>query len=185
MCLFRSLIRKFWNKQKDDLDVSTTSGILIKPDGTWEVTKSPKKAAPPVNPPTIIRPPPAMVPGKDYHYYDQSPRIETLAFPPDYFPYAKELHEKLEKCLELEIVSSCVHKQTNNNVYILSIEVPCSENQTETMKRFSAFVKAMKDMYQLNPVQQERINSVVSHQNYYLVVFEYDPKKFVFDKPKE
>jgi len=184
MCLFRSLIRKFWSK-REEVDFNNSHGILIKPDGTWEVTKSPKKPAPTFNPPTIIRPGVPMIPGKDFHYYNQTPQVEVLSAPPEYFPHAKELSTKLDKCVELDIISSCTHKKTPNNTYILSIELPCTENHSDTMKRFTSFVKAMKDVYELEPIQQERINSVVSHQNYYLVVFEYDPKKYIFDKPKE
>jgi hypothetical protein len=185
MSLLRSLIRKFWNGEDDEEDVDASHGILIKPDGTWEVAKSPKPKKATINPPNIIRPS-SFIPGKDFSYYDQpSSSQAVLSFPPAFFPHANELNEKLEKCVELDIISSCVHKQTNNNVYILSIELPCGNNVTEAMNKFTAFVKAMKDVYDLNPIQQERINSVVSQQNYYLVVFEYDPKKYVFDKPKK
>jgi hypothetical protein len=185
MSLFRSLIKKFWSKtDEDSTNFNTSQGILIKPDGTWSMSPSANKK-PPVNPPNIIKMPPAQnfVPGKDYLYYDQDPIIEELAFPPDYFPHAKELYGKLEKCLELEVVSSCAHKQTRNNVYILRVELPCRDvpgicSHIDNMKRFKTFVKAMEETYKLTAIQQERINSTTCADKYYLVIFEYDPRKF-------
>lgn len=180
MGLFRSLIQKFWNRASPEkIDTKTCEGILIKPDGTWVIQKKPNQT-PPYNPPNIIKMPP--IPGKDYNFYDTNTDLELLNFPPSYFPNGKELFTKLEACIDLDVISSCTHKQTQNNVYILSIEVPCGENQGESISRFNQFVKAMEKTYKLKPIQQERINSTTSSEKYFLVVFEYDPRQFTFQK---
>ena len=187
MSLFRSLINKFWNKQKSkDIDFKGNHGILIKPDGTWSIS-NPAPKQPIYNPPNIIKRAPAgpIIPGKDYMFYDTNSDLEILAFPPDYFPHAKELYNKLEKCLELDVVSSCTHKQSSNSVYILCVELPCGDNHTDSMSRFKSFIRAMEQSYNLTTVQQERINSITCADKYYLVIFEYDPRKFFVTKLKD
>lgn len=186
MSLFRTLINKFWNKQKSDgIDFKGNHGILIKPDGTWSISQQPTKP-PPHNPPNIIKKPTnTFVPGKDYMFYDTNTELEVLAFPPDYFPHAKELYNKLEKCMELDVVSSCIHKQTPNSVYILSVELPCEDNHTDSMRKFKTFIQAMEQSYKLTAIQQERINSMTCSEKYYLVIFEYDPRKFLITKIRD
>lgn len=185
MALFRSLINKFWNKKKsEDVDFKGSHGILIKPDGTWSISTPPK--APAYNPPKIIRQPQQpIVPGKDYLLYDTDSSLEVLSFPPDYFPHAKELYGKLEKCIDMDVITSCIHKQTQNSVYILTVELPCGENHAENIRKFKAFVSAMESTYKLTAVQQERINSTTCADKFYLVVFEYDPRKFFIPKVKD
>lgn len=82
MCLFRSIINKFWNKNNSNTTINSgqTQNIIIKPNGTWSVAQTPK---PPMNPPTII--PPPVVPGKDYLLYHE-PEVETVSFPPEFSP---------------------------------------------------------------------------------------------------
>lgn len=185
MGLLRSLINKFWNKQVDDeIDFKGTQGILIKPDGTWTVAKPPTKT-PPTNPPKIIKMPSAPPPGKDYLYYSANSDLEDLSFPPDYFPYAKDLYDKLEQCVDMDIVSSCTHKQTHNSVYILSVQLPCGDNHTDSMKKFKMFIRAMEETYKLTAIQQERQNSSTCSDKYYLVIFEYDPRKFLITKLRD
>lgn len=194
MGILRRLFGVFKRHDNIPLDFKKSQGILIRPDGSWIVTSSnvnepPKPAASPYAPPPI---PPKVVrastipAGKDYGWFDtDSSELNTINFPPDYFPQASELYSKLEQCLELDIITSCIHKETKNNVYILAIELPCTKDHTENAKKFKLFVKAMEEMYKFKTIQQERINSRTCDDQYYLVVFEYDPKSFILKKLTE
>ena len=192
--MFRYLLDKFFRKEKKNIpnDFKNSQGILIRPDGSWVVVDnekpSPIKHHPyaPSRPHIIHTGPP--IPGKDINWYKQpekDPHTDILDFPPEYFPYRRDLHTKLEQCIEKDIIVSCVHKQTENKVYILSVELPCSQDQNENMKRFKLFIRAMEDQYKFKTIQQERLNSSTCNDQQYLVVFEYDPKLFIMKKIKQ
>lgn len=187
MCLFRSIINKFWSKKHSpnkNFTTNQTQNIIIKPNGTWVFSQPP---VPPINPPIHIPPPVSVVPGKDYLLYSE-PDVERIQFPPEFFPHAKELYDKLEKCLDLEVISSCVHKQTENRVYLLSVELPCGDSHSESMQKFKTFVRVMQETYKLKPIQQEHVRGGVCSQQHYLVVFEYDSRQFkvqVKEEPEE
>lgn len=176
-------------KKKIPTDFKKSQGILIRPDGSWVVVGDQKDNTPKPHPyappkPTVISTKPP-IPGKDFNWYkkqESEAQLDVLDMPPDYFPFGTDLHTKLEQCIEKDIILSCVHKQTENKVYILSIELPCSPDQTENMKRFKMFIRAMEDKYKFKTVQQERINSSTCNDQQYLVVFEYDPKLFILKK---
>ena len=191
MGLLRSLFRKIFYRTKlgGELDFKNSQGILIRPDGSWIIAaKDPPQKKPQSKPQPnsnpfagIVSPTPVL--GKDLNWStEDEPLLDILNFPPDYFPHAKELYSKLEQCLELDIITSCCHKQTKNNIYILVIELPCSTDQTKNMKRFKQFIKAMEEMYEFKTIQQQRINSITCNDQSYMVVFEYDPKNDILKK---
>lgn len=178
MSILRSLFGWFFGETETDdpVDFKDSQGILIRPDGSWVVApkQQPAKSTQttPVRP--IVGPP---IIGKDIDWFSiDSSRLDVIDFPPDYFPHAHELNSKLEQCLELDIISNCVHKQSQNNIYILTIELPCTSDHSVNMRKFKQFIKAMEELYKFKTIQQERINSRVSSDQTYLVVFEYDPK---------
>lgn len=178
MKILRFLFDWFFDRDDPDdgVDFKNSQGILIRPDGSWVIApqQKPAQAQPPVRP--MINTPPII--GKDMNWSTRNePRLDVIDFPPDYFPHAKELHSKLEQCLELDIISSCVHKQSQNSVYILAIELPCTTDHSQNMVKFKQFIRAMEELYRFKTVQQERIYSTVCDQKSYLVVFEYDPRQ--------
>ena len=186
--------KKFFAREKQITaeDLKKTQGILIRPDGSWVVVDNDNPTAPkphPYSPPpknTITAIP--NIPGKDFNWYKKDPQDiqnSVLAFPPSYFPFANELHNKLEQCIDLDIINSCVHKETQNSVYLLTIELPCLSEHSENMKRFKTFIRAMEDKYNFKTIQQERINNSTCSESQYLVVFEYDPKLHILKKLKE
>jgi hypothetical protein len=180
MPILRYLYERFFRtKSKEPLDLNKSQGILIRPDGSWIVAphNTPQVQHHPYAPqnPYGAGLPPVL--GKDLNWLSQdSNRLDVLNFPPTYFPHAQELYSKLEQCLDRDIITSCVHKQTQNNIYILAIELPCGPDHCENMRRFKQFIKAMEEMYDFKVIQQERINSSVCNEQSYSVVFEYDPK---------
>ena len=182
MGFIRYLLEKFGSrKDKGPINFKNSQGILIRPDGSWVVSNGQQNQVSPYAPPKIIAniPPPPKA-----RWWEDNPSITKLSFPPDYFPQAQELFSKLEQCIELDIIESCAHTQTENNVYILSIELPCQKDHAENMRKFKMFIKAMEEAYKFKTVQQERLNSVTSNKQHYLVVFEYDPKMHVLKKLK-
>lgn len=188
MGLLRSLLKRlFRTKSNEPLDLDKSQGILIRPDGSWIVAPTNSQQIQhhpysPQNPYGSGLPP---VIGKDLNWLNtDSSRLDVLNFPPSYFPHARELYSKLEQCLDRDIITSCIHKQTQHNIYILAIELPCGPDHSENMRRFKHFIKAMEEMYKFKTVQQERINSSVCNEQTYSVVFEYDPKGDMLKKIK-
>lgn len=186
MGLLRRLFGRF--RQQKNINLNNSQGILIRPDGSWVIAPAkeekpkPKSPVSPYAPPTIIKST-SFIPGKDFNWLDSdTAQLQTIDAPPDYFPHGSELYSKLEQCLDLDIITSCVHKETDSSVYILAIELPCSKDHSENMKKFKLFIRAMEELYKFKTVQQERINSKTCNQQHYLVVFEYDPKCFILKK---
>jgi len=179
MGILRYLFQKFFDRTEEPVDFKNSQGILIRPDGSWVVADSKKKNDSSYAPPKIITniPPPPKA-----GWWKDNPEITELPSPPEYFPQGPELFSKLEQCLHMDIIDSCVHTQTQNNVYILTIELPCQKDHAENMRRFKMFIRAMEEVYKFKTVQQERLNSVTSNEQHYLVVFEYDPKMHVLKK---
>ena len=186
MSILRSLFGWFFGETKSDdpIDFKNSQGTLIRPDGSWIVAPKQQNVSKTVPlPPRPIAPPPIL--GKDFDWFSvDAGRLDVIDFPPDYFPHAKELNSKLEQCLELDIITTCVHKQSQNSVYILAIELPCTSDQSVNMRKFKQFIRAMEDLYRFKTIQQERINSTTCSEQTYLVVFEYDPKVDILKKLK-
>lgn len=188
MRILRSIFKAIFGGTKSNvpLDLKNSQGILIRPDGSWifapqqQQQVKPHPYAPPTAPGGL---PPVI--GKDIDWLStDNSRLDILNFPPSYFPHARELYSKLEQCIDRDIITTCVHKQTQNNVYILYVELPCTSDHSDNMRRFKQFIKAMEEMYRFKTVQQERINSSVCDEKTYVVVFEYDPKNDLLKKLK-
>jgi len=109
---------------------------------------------------------------------------EILNSPPTYFPHGNQLNIKLEQCLDIGIISACIHKSTGGRIYHLDIELPCTKDISQDMGRFNLFIKAMEEQYSLALIQQERVVKDTCYGTYYRVVFEYDPNK-LFLKTRE
>lgn len=187
MRILRSLFNALFGRTKSNglLDSKNSQGILIKPDGSWTFASPQQSVKPhPYAPPNPgVGLPPIL--GKDLNWFSTDDiRLDVLTFPPSYFPHAQELYSKLEQCLDRDIITSCIHKQTQNEVYILVIELPCTTDHSDNMRRFKQFIKAMEEMYSFKTVQQQRINSSVCNEQTYSVVFEYDPKNHIMKKLK-
>lgn len=186
MKILRSIFGWFFGGTESDepVDFNKSQGILIRPDGSWIVApkqNKPAQVAPPVRP--IASPPPII--GKDLNWFSfDETRLDVIDFPPDYFPHARELNSKLEQCLDLDIITSCTHKQSQNSVYILVIELPCESDASQNMRRFKQFIRAMEETYKFKTIQQERVTSRTCSGETYLVVFEYDPKGDILKKLK-
>lgn len=178
-----SWLKKLW-KGSPPLDFRNAQGIIIRPDGSWIVANKPPPAPQPAqaHPHAANAPKVISAPKPRRNFFDEEVGLTTLNEPPEFFPQASELYSKLDQCVQLDIISSCSHKQAENGVYILAIELPCGPNNVENMKRFKLFIKAMEEMYRFKVVQQERINSSTCADQHYLVVFEYDPKLFILKK---
>jgi hypothetical protein len=182
MGILGSLLKRFFRKEPS-LDLKEGQGIVLRPDGSWIV--APEKRPPPITsfaPPKIITQMPSIPRAR---WWEDIPNATSLNSPPDYFPHGHELFSKLEQCLDMDIIDSCSHIQTENNVYLLRIELPCDKNSVENMRRFKMFIKAMEEVYHFKTIQQERLNSTTSCNQHYLVVFEYDPKRFILKKVKD
>lgn len=183
MGMFRSFFRWLTGRTKPGgFDFQNSPGIIIRPNGTWVVASkhnlsqmSQKPTQQVVKKPIAISAPPII--GKDLDWSTtEECTLDVLTFPPDYFPHAKELHSKLDQCVDLDIITSYQHKQSQNNVYMLFVELPCTQDAAQNMKKFKQFIKAMEDLYRFKTIQQEKINSLTCSDQSYLVVFEYDPK---------
>jgi len=155
---------------KEDVDIiSKDRVIILRSDGTWIVStnKAPKSsAAPTPNFPVFPR---------SWHTHDQDDVGEILT-PPDFFPKKNNLQDKLNQCIDAGVISSCTHTRTENNIYLLQVEIPCSDNYEQSCSQFKVFVKAMETTYDFRSIQQERIISRISNQKIHRVIFEYDPR---------
>lgn len=162
---FISHVSKFFKKDYDG-SLAKDKIILLKTDGTWFVVDKPTTAQP-SSPPNIP------IFSKSWCDYDVKDEPGEILNPPDFFPKKDELHQKLEQCLELGVISSCSHARTYNNNYILKVEIPCTEDYAQSYQQFKNFVKAMETTYGFKTIQQDRITSKTSEQKYHAVVFEY------------
>lgn len=156
-------------KEKDTEILPKDRVIVLRSDGTWVVStnKVVKK--------TKIPAPNLPVFPTSWHIHDQDEAGEILN-PPDFFPKKNELQDKLNQCMDAGVISSCTHTRTPNNIYILQVEIPCSDDYNQSCSQFRVFVKAMEVTYDFRSVQQERLISRISNQKIHRVIFEYDPK---------
>lgn len=150
--------------------------LILRPDGTWVLdqkssgaTKSPKIIKQPTNS--------YYTPSISWSVLDE---VGEILSPPDFFPHKDKLTDKLNKCLDMDVISSCVHIRTDKGTYILQVEVPCSEDYASSYTQFKTFVRAMEKHYEFKTIQEERILSKVTDGHTHFVVFEYDPRSKLF-----
>ena len=160
--------------------------LILKPDGSWEVSSAKKIIQSHSDEyfnkngfgrtPVKFPPPP---PPTNYAPYFRKSRCEDVVgdvlCPPDFFPKKQELISKLEKCLDMGLITSCTHTITEKNTYILKIEIP-AEDVEKTAPQIKLFAKAMEDNYTFKTIQQEKVLSKISDSKYFLVCFEFDPQ---------
>jgi len=155
---------------KEDTDILPRDKVIIlRSDGTWIVsTKKAPKSCAPSSPNLPVFP-------TSWYSHDQDDVGEILT-PPDFFPKKNQLQDKLNQCIDAGVISSCTHTRTPNNIYILQVEIPCSDNYEQSCSQFKVFVKAMETTYEFRSIQQEKIISRTSNQKIHRVIFEYDPR---------
>ena len=163
--------------KKDDKPIfQKNTHIVIRPNGTWVLkteTKQPK---------VIKQPTPTQ--NTSYYYknvdwFSTEEAGEILA-PPDFFPHKSELSVKLNECLEHNVINSCQHTKTKNGTYVLRIELPCNDESLNAYSQFKLFAKAMESQYNFTTISTERILSKISNDHFYVIIFEYDPRKSIF-----
>lgn len=167
---FISHVKNFFKEKNTDI-ISKDRIIILRSDGTWIVStnKAPKIIKKPTPPPNL-----PVFPTSWYSYNEDE--VGEVLNPPDFFPKKEELQDKLTECMDAGVISSCTHTRTPNNIYILQVEIPCSENYEQSCSQLRVFVKAMESTYDFKSIQQERIISRVSTQKIHRVIFEYDPR---------
>lgn len=175
---FISHVADFFKEDDERPIFKRNTHLIIRPDGSWVLDKQPTQPTTP----KIIKAPPLPptyynTPSSAWSVWDE---IGEVLEPPDFFPHKTELTKKLKQCLDLNVVSSCVHTKTKNGTYLLQVEVPCTDDYSASFTQFKLFVKAMEKQYEFVAIQQDRVLSKVSNENSHLVVFEYDPRKKLF-----
>lgn len=181
---FISHIADFFRDDTEKPIFKRNTYLVIRPDGTWVVDHSRSQQP---NAPNIIKKP-NTPPNTYYSYAPPMPAsvwsvlddVGEVLEPPDFFPHKEKLNQKLNQCLELNVIASCIHTKTKNGTYLLQIEVPCCDDYAASYNQFKVFVKAMENQYEFKTIQQERILSKISNDTSHLVVFEYDPRKKLF-----
>ena len=150
-----------------------TRNMALGANGGW--------LSPTQTPPSVVPQKPLVTPLSSYDTNwwnrDLENSSEVLDTPPTYFPHSKQLNIKLEQCLDIGLITSCVHKSTGGRLYHLDLELPCTKDIAQDMARFNLFIKAMEETYSLALVQQERVAKDTYYGTFYRVVFEYDPNK--------
>lgn len=163
--------------------------LVLKPDGSWTVTSEKNvikqdfdNISYPQTRTPVRLPAPSFSPLYRKSNYDGSEDgIGEVMSPPDFFPKKQELSTKLDKCLDMGLITSCTHIITEKNTYILKIEIP-SDNMEKTTSQIKLFTKAMEESYNFKTIQQERILSKISDSKYFLICFEYDPQSNLLNK---
>lgn len=149
--------------------------LVLRPDGSWIIddknkSNLPNPGRPPIPPISSYAPPP-------------NPCVDVeLDAPPIFFPQAEDLKSKLDDCLVAGVVSKCRHIKTKDNVYVLTIDIPYTKTSSIDNTQVTLFIRAMRDKYRLSLASREKVCSTVTCCKHHTLVFEYDPRKILFDK---
>lgn len=170
---FLSHVKNFFKKEDKEF-LPRDKIIVLRHDGTWTISDAKSKSQQSKPPPNI---PVFPVSWCDYDFLPTEG--ETLT-PPDFFPKKAELKQNLDKCLDAGAISSCTHTIKRNNVYVLEIEVPCSENYDQSHTQFKSFIRVMESTYNFDVLQKECCTSKISSQKFHKVTFQYDPRTKIF-----
>jgi hypothetical protein len=181
MCVVRGakwIYRQFFPKKEQKPLIPKNKMVILRADGSWILDDN--------KPPTPkIIPTPNVSAWHSYGPLDPISHVEVeMRHPPSLFPFAQELENKLSECLVAGVISSCVHTKTGNETYILTIEIPYSKDKVVESTQLNLFVKAMRDKYQLQLLKRQKQVSSVSAESYHMLVFEYDPRKKMFEEKK-
>lgn len=182
MCLIRGakwIYRQFFpDKEKKPL-IPSDKFLVLRPDGSWILDDAKKP-----QPPKVIKTPLPQAPSAWYSYGPLDPigpDVE-LKQPPSLFPFAQELENKLNDCIVAGVISSCIHTKTGNETYVLTIEIPIGQDKSIENTQLNLFCKVMLEKYNLSLVKRQKEISAISCHSYHVLVFEYDPRKQLFDK---
>lgn len=176
-----SLVKKifdffcFFPKKEKSFFIPKDKFLILRPDGTWVIKDSKTKQQ---NTTSYYNMPP--MPMYNFDSHDEG----VLLGPPDEFPQKLELREKLDKCLELGVISSCCHKSIQHGVYLLDIQLPYDSTNANNWNQYKMFVKAMEEKYNFETVREEKIFSKISSEKYYAVSFRFDPRTYFLKKRK-
>ena len=185
MCVIRGakwLYRQLFPETEQKPLIPKDKMLVLRPDGSWILDDN-KSSTPPPVPKTI--PTPNVSAWHSYGPLDPISHVEVeLSHPPSLFPFASELESKLSECIIAGVISSCVHTKTGNETYVLTIEIPYSKDKVAESTQLNLFVKAMRDKYQLLLLKRQKQISSVSAESYHMLVFEYDPRKKMFEEQK-
>jgi hypothetical protein len=185
MCLIRSvkwIYRQFFPEQEKKPLIPKDKMVVLRPDGSWILDDN-KSSKPPAVPQRV--PTPNVSAWHSYGPLDPISNIEVeLRDPPSLFPFAQELTIKLTECIAAGVISSCVHKKTGTETYVLTIEIPYTRDNNIANTQINLFVKAMRDKYHLVLLNKRRDVSAISSESYHVLIFEYDPRKKLFEENK-
>lgn len=179
----RALLLSFCRKKKQQSFLPKNKLLVLRADGSWildDDVSSPEAKLPNV-PSWSHQPQPAL----PLNYNQYAPKVdESLDEPPQFFPHAQELTEKLNECATAGVVSGCTHLKTKDGIYVLTIELPRAGADTLNSTHVNLFIRAMKEKYGLDLARKETFSSAVSCHKYYTLVFEYDPRRILWSGKK-
>lgn len=182
MCLIRGakwIYKKLFSEEEKKPLIPKDKMLVLRPDGSWILDDN--KPAPLPIPKKV--PTPNVSAWHSYGPIDPISSVDVeLEKPPGLFPFAKELEIKLADCMDAGVISSCNHKKTGNETYVLTIEIPYSKDKIVENTQLNLFVRAMKDKYHLSLLKRQRHISAVSCESHHLLIFEYDPRKKLFEE---
>lgn len=156
------------------LDTPTWKNMSISPSGAWFEPQHPNP--PDEHTPQHPLPPIPTITTNAIDTIWSMPEAGSLYMvvskPPHFYPHRDDLHIKLEQCLDLGIITSCIHK-SSGRAYLLDIELPGTPDRTKDLEKIKLFIKVMEKQYKLIIVQQNAVNKLTAPGCFYRTVFEY------------
>lgn len=180
----KALLLPFCKKKKQTSFLPKNKMLVLRADGSWilDDNRDAPEAKLPNIPSWSQAMPQPVLPLNHNQYAPKSD--ENLESPPQFFPHAEELVAKLNECLTAGVVSGCTHLKTKDNIYVLTIEIPCGPNLSLNSTHVNMFIRAMKEKYALDLARKETYVSSVSCHKYHTIVFEYDRRKMLWSGSK-
>jgi hypothetical protein len=179
MCLFRGakwIYRQFFPERGKKPFIPNNKHLVLRPDGSW-ILDDAKKIQ-------VSNQPPPLPAASAWHSYGPLDPIEDqiVNSPPTLFPFAHELDLKLNDCLAAGAIAGVTHTKTQDETYVLTIEIPFAENKSIEATQLGLFIRVMQDKYQLILCKQKKHISAVSSCKHHVLTFKYDPRTQLFDK---
>lgn len=179
----KALLLPFCKKRAAPAFLPKNKLLVLRADGSWILDDN--KDAPEAKLPNIPSWSPPVQPVLPLNYNQYAPKSdENLSAPPEFFPHAQELMLKLNECLTAGVVSGCTHLKTKDNIYVLTVEIPCGPNFPLNSTHVTMFIRAMKEKYALDLARKETFSSSISCHKYHTIVFEYDPRRILWSGNK-
>lgn len=167
-------------KDSSTQSVETTwKNMCISPSGAWfdpptsepveeHTTQHPLPPIPTITADTIQA---------SWNAANAGPVFMVVEKPPHFYPHKDELHLKLEQCLDLGIITSCIHK-SSGRAYLLDIELPGTNDRPKDLEKIKLFIRVMEKQYKLVIVQQNAINKLTAPGSFYRTIFEYKEETY-------